>query len=246
MKEKIRPLSFVIWTLALGLAPHLNAAPGAILLDAPDFIIPIGESGTLDLYSDGRAPETSGFNALGRQRITLQANSVSSGSLTLNLHFPGFSLDAEELAAGLPEGAALRLTLRDFDLVRSRVSGGATFQETAALSAINGVPLTSLMPLASYLPAGRNHTDNQTLTLDPLLLKEPSLAESFFGPLVLSFTLTATLTTGPSSITVFNTPEHIASEVRLTMVPEVVPEPSTLALLGVGALWLAFAMRRRR
>lgn len=244
MKEKLRPLPFVVLTLTLGLTLQLHAAPGAISINAPDFIIPVGgQSGTLDLFSDGRAPETSGFNALGKQRLTLQGNSVSAGMLTLNLHFSGFPLGE---GAAEVNGAALRVRVRDLDFMGDRVGPGAMLRETAVLSSINGVPLAAPMPLASYLPEGTTHTDNNLLALDPLLLRGSALPASFAGPLVLSFTLTATLTTGSLPITMVNTPENISSDVSLTVVPQTVPEPSTAALLGVGGLWLAFALRRRR
>ena len=226
--EKIALLAVAL--IALELTPKLHAAPGGILLDAPDFVIPIGANGTLDLFSDGRAPETSGFNVLGRQRLTLQANSVSSGTLTLNLHFLGFPL-AEGAEVN---GASLRATVRDLDFMKSSIGFGATLQETAALTSINGVPLAAPMVLGNYLPAGMSRTDNQLLTLDPVLLSRSTLPASFAGPLVLSFTLTATLTTGSRPITMVNTPEHIASDVSLTLSPTTVPEPSTFALLGVG------------
>jgi hypothetical protein len=89
-------------------------------------------------------------------------------------------------------------------------------------------------------------TDNRVLTLDPLLLRGDTLPRNFAEPLTLSFTLTATLVnSGSRSLTINNTPEHIGSDVSLTLVPATVPEPSTWALLGLGTLWLGFAIRRR-
>jgi hypothetical protein len=244
MKVDIRKLPFVLSILALGLTPRLGAAPGTITIATPDFIIPLGgEIGTLDLFSDGREPQTSGFNVLGRQRLTLQENSVSTGTLTLNLHFSEGQF--EELPAGFLDGARLQIGVRNLDFLPRRIASGAIFHETAALSAINGVPLAAPMSLANYLPQGTTSTRNQSLTLDPLLLRGPDLPATFSGPLVLSFTLTATLATRQRPLTVFNTPESIP-DVRLTFAPEVVPEPSTPALLGLGALWLLFALRRRR
>ena len=244
MKTKFGSLkNIVMLAVLLGTASQLGAAPGGILINAPDFIIPIGgESGTLDLYSDGRAPETSGFNALGHQRLTLQANSVSSGMLTLNLHFSGFDLDEQAFNVS---GAALRLKVDDIDFLGERVGVGGMMRETAVLRAINGVPLTSPISFQDYLPGGTTRTGRRLLALDSVPLGGPELPASFAGPLVLSFTLTATLTTGRRPMTVNNLPENIASDVSLTVVPATVPEPSTFALLGVGVLWLTFAMRRR-
>jgi len=245
MKMKFDSLEkIVLLAVLLSTASQLGAATGGILINAPDFIIPIGgQSGTLNLYSDGRAPETSGFNVLGHQRLTLQGNSVSSGMLTLNLFFTGFDLDEHTFDV---VGAALHLRVDDVDFTRERIGAGATFQETAALSAINGVPLAAPMSLQDYLPAGTTRTSGKTLTLDSLMLERSTLPASFAGPLVLSFTLTATLTTGSLPISVYNSPEHIASDISLIAVPATVPEPSTFALLGIGGLWLAIAMRRRR
>jgi hypothetical protein len=244
MKEKLRLAKLTLLTLALGLAPQLRAAPGSISIHTPDFIIPLGgQSGTLDLFSDGRAPETSGFNVLRTQRLTLEENSVSMGTLTLNLHFSEAAF--EELPAGFLQGARLQLGVRNLDFMPHRLNSGGVLQETAALSAINGVPLANPMPLSSFLPPGTTSTRNKNLTLEPLHLRGTDVPASFSGPLVLSFTLTATLTAPQHPLTVFNTPESIP-DVRLTFAPEVVPEPSVLALLGIGALWLVFAARRRR
>jgi hypothetical protein len=248
MKMKLSSLekiALLAVALALSPAPRLHAATEPFSFPGIDFIIPMGgQSGTLDLFLDGRAPETTGFNSLGRQRLTLQPNSVSSGTLTLNLHYPAFSFD--EHAFGVSE-ASLRFTLSDVDFQQQRVSPGVFLLETAALSAINGVPLPMPMSLDGYLPAGSGRTDNTRLTLDPLLLRGAVLPRSFAEPFTLSFTLTSTLiNTGRRPFAANNSPEHIGSDVSLTLVPATVPEPSTFALLGVGALWLAFAMRRRR
>jgi len=243
MKVVFRPASLVLLTFALGFAPQLGAAP--LSIDAPSFIIPIGgESGTLTLFSDGRAPETTGFNALGRQRLTLQGNSVSSGMLTLNLHFSGFDVDEETFDVS---AASLRLNLRDLDFMPERVRTGTYLQESATLSAINGVPLTTPLLLDGYLPGGTGSTANRVVALNPLLFEGTNLPASFAGPLVLTFTLTATLANNASSpVTINNSREHIASDISLTVVPATIPEPSTYALLGVGVLWLAFTVRRRR
>lgn len=247
MKTKLsllEKIAFLVVTLvALGLTPKLHAATGPFSFPAIDFIIPLAGEGTLDLFLDGRAPETTGFNALGRQRLTLQGHSMSSGTLTLNLHFATFSFDTEAFGVG---EASLRFSLQDVDLTEGPVAPGVFLRETAALSAINGVPFTTPMSLDGYFPNGPHETDNRLLTLEPLLLAGNTLPRSFAEPLTLSFTLTATLVnSGSRPFTANNTPEHIGSDVTLTLVPATVPEPSTFALLGVGVLWLAFAMRRR-
>ena len=248
LNMKLSPLPLLLLTVALGLAPRTDAATeaatGPLSFPATDFIIPFAGEGTLDLFLDGRKPETSGINALGRQRLTLQGHSVSSGTLTLNLHFPAFSFDTQ--AYGVDD-ASLRFALRDVDILDAQIRPGVILRETAALSAINGVPFATAMSLGGYLPTGTRRTDNQLLTLDPLQLRGSSLPASFAEPFTLSFTLTATLiNSGSRPVTVNNSPEHIGSDVSLTLVPATVPEPSTWVLIGLGGLWLAFGMRRRQ
>jgi len=227
----------------LGAAPT-PAPPAPATITGPNFFIPIGgQNGTLDLYSDGRAPETSGFNVLGSQRMTVPGNSVSAGMLTLNLHFSGFALDPMFPV----ESARVQFTVRDLDFMPERITSGASLVETAALSAINGVPLATPMQLGGYLPEGTTRTGGQLLTLDPIHLSQSSLPMNFAEPFVLSFIFTATVTTRDARpVTIINSAEQITSGVTLTLSPDPVPEPSTLALLGIGTLWLAVAWRRRR
>ena len=241
---KFRLLKTLALTVGAGLTLQLGAAPLPLSITAPDFLIPVGgQSGTLTLFSDGRAPETSGFNVLGRQRLTVPGNSVSSGTLTLNLNFSGFSVDPLFSV----DGARLQFSVHDLDFMSERITSGASLRETAALSAINGVPLATPMQLGDYLPVGTTDTGGRILTLDPIRLMQPAFPVNFAEPFVLSFLFTATVTTRDSrSVTVINSPERITSDVTLTLAPDPVPEPSTLALLGVGALWLAAAWRRRR
>jgi hypothetical protein len=244
---KFRLLQLLVLTVVTGMAPQVGAEPPALSLSVPEFLIPLdGQAGTLTLYADGRAPETSGFNALGHQRLTVGANRVSSGTLTLNLVFPGFSL---EDAAAVIGGARFGLRMRDVDFMGDQVAPGVTLTETAALTAINGLPLGSRIDLASYVPFGTEATDNQMLTLDPVRVDGPVLPANFAAPFTLTFTLTATLVNrSRQAFTTINSPESITSDVNLSLVPANVPEPSTWALIGLGALLglTQVVLRRRR
>jgi hypothetical protein len=243
---KFRPLYSLALAMVTGIAPRLGAAaPEVLSISAPEFLIPLGgKTGTLTLYADGRAPKTRGFNALGHQRLTVRPNHVSSGTLTLNLVFPGFSL--EDSAAAI-DGAQFSLRMRDLDFMGYEVAPGITLTETAALTAINGSPLASPIDLASYVPLGTAVTDNQMLTLDPVRMNG-ALPANFAAPFTLSFTLKATLVNhSRRRFSSINSPESVTSDISLALVPANVPEPSTWALIGLGALLgLAQVLRRRR
>jgi hypothetical protein len=244
-KMKFRLLPILALTVATGVAPPLGAAPDALSISVPEFLIPLGgQAGTLTLYADGRAPETSGFNALGRQRLTVAAHGVSSGTLTLNLVFPGFLLEDPATAIG---GARFGLRMSDVDFMADHIAPGVTLTETAELTAINGIPLASLIDLGRYVPSGTRDTDNQVVTLDPVRMDGPALPANFAAPFTLSFTLTARLVNdGPRPFSMINRPESVNSEINLDLVPANVPEPSTWALIGLGGALLGLTQVLRR
>jgi hypothetical protein len=232
----------VVALLGLCLAPTLAAAD-PIVLTTPNvpFLIPVnGQSGTLTIYSNGSAPTTSGFNALGSQTFTLGANSTSSGSLLLNLVFSGQPL-------GSPiSNATSQFTVTDLDFFTSYVTSTVTLKEAALISYVNGSALGTPINLASYLPTGTTITNNQTITLDPIALMPPLSSANFTNPFVLSLTLSAVVkNSGSKAVTLLNTPESIVSNVSLSLTPQQVPEPSMIVLLGAGLTGLMVGRRRR-
>lgn len=243
---KFRLSQILALAVVAGLVPQLGAAPDALSIASPEFLIPLGgQAGTLTLYADGRAPETSGFNALGHQKVTVGAHSVSSGTLTLNLVFPGFALEDAVATIG---SAQIQARLRDLDFRGDVVAPGVTLTETATLTAINGSPLATAISLGGYLPLGTLITDNEEVVLDPIRLDASALAANFAAPFTLTFKLNATLVNNSrEAFTTINRPESGTSDINLTLVPASVPEPSTWALIGLGALLgLAQVVLRRR
>ena len=217
-----------------------------LMASVPDFLIPIGgQSGALDVYFDGRPPETSGFDVLGSQRVVIRPNSVSAGMVTLNLHLPGFLLDEP---GSLIDKANLKFTVRDLDLFPDLIAPGVTLRETASLTAINGVTLVNPLNFADFLPPGTKVTDNKEITLNSILISQATASGvNFAEPFVLTFTFGATVTSGGiRAFEINNVPESIASNIRLEVVPAVVPEPTKLALLGLGAAMAAWQFARRR
>jgi hypothetical protein len=218
------------------LAPTaLAAGPITLSIATPDFLIPLaGKTGSLTVYSDGSAPGTEGFNALGNQTFTLGAGSTSTGTLILNLWFSGSPLGDPNY---LVNDAHLQFTVDDFDFLTDQVTRYVTLKEYAVIKSINGDPLYSPINLANYLPAGTTDTDDELITLKPIDLMPPLTAADFTNPFIISLKLTATAkNTGTSSVTLVNTPESLISNVSLNLTTTPVPEPSTLFLLGSASL----------
>ena len=182
---------------------------------------------------------------LGSQKVVIRPNSVTAGMVTLNLHLPGFLLDEP---GSVIEKANLKFTVRDLDIFPQLIAPGVTMRETAALTAINGVTLVSPFNFADFLPPGTKVTNNKEISLNSILISQAVAAGvNFAEPFVLSFTFTATVTSGNiRAFEINNAPESIASNIRLEVVPAGVPEPTTLALLSLGAVMAAWRMARRR
>lgn len=215
-------------------------------ITVPDFLIPLGgQTSTLDVYSDGRDPQVTGYNVLGNQRVTLPSRGVSAGSLTLNLHLPAFDAGG---AGAIVESARLQFSVHDLDFTRDSIYPNVTLVETAGLTAVNGVRLAQPINFMDLLPAGTTDTDGRTVTLDPIILSRANVPwVDFSQPYVLTFDFTATITTrADRSYTINNAPEGIANDLTITYQPLVpVPEPGTVTLMGVGALALLIHVLRR-
>ena len=231
----------------VGLPYQAKASP--ITINTPDFLIPVaGQSGVLTVYSDGRAPVTSGFNALGSQTFTLAGGGTSSGQLILNLVFSGSLLGApyNDII-----GALLTLAVTDFDFLTDHITSHVTLNELAVLQNVNGVllPVADRINLIDYLPGGAE-TDDETVMLNSISLTPGPLdLDDYTSELMLSLKLTAVAKNdGWSSVYLINTPESLISNVSLSFTEETiteVPEPSTLLLLGGGLVSVCRRLKKR-
>ena len=217
-----------------------------ISITAPDSIIPLnGKSGTLDIFSDPLLSPIAGgdINVLGSQSFWAPSDPsggvVSTGELLLRLHFSGPPLNYPNAIIG---DASIRFKVIDFDLLPDQVTRKITLLEMALLDGANGMPITPAINLQDYLPASVTNTDDVTVQLDPIDLIPPLTAADFTDPFILSFTLSAELTNTGYKKYLRNTPETILGDMHLKV--NTVPEPNTVALLGLGLLFLTIVSRR--
>ena len=153
----------VLWTV-VGSATRLEAA--SLTINAPNFLIPIGgESGELDIYSNGTAvADPGGFNALGSQTITLAGNSTSSGELLLNFHFSGFPLGDPNY---IITQAILRMSIYDLDFQTDFITQKVTLKETATITSVAGNAVA--INLKNYLPTSSTPTDDRLINLKRII-----------------------------------------------------------------------------
>ena len=213
----------------------------------PDFIIPVDDKhGTLSIDKDSNITQ-SGFDVLGSQVFQMAAGSssspsTSSGTMTLNIEFPGFSVPSGSIISG----ASLMLTVFDFDFFNDIITSHVDLLEVALFNGEN---------LVAYLPNEIDvwtETDEQEIMLDPIQLLAPTgpfEASELALPFTLSFLLEATLTNTGSKIWLMNTPESVVASIGVTVVSESgigepVPEPSTLLLFGTALIGVAIQRRR--
>lgn len=217
--------------------------PNPFTIEIPDFLIPLdGRNSTLDVFSDGTLPSVTGFNVLGSQSVFVRANSVSAGMLTLNLHLPAFLPTGPAHTDEFVRSARLLFSVTDLDLFGDQPFSGLTLQESASVTAINGVRLNSPLTFASLLPAGVTSTDDQTITLNPIDLQSSALPNiDFTQPLVVSLTFNASATVrGVRGFNIINGRERFGASLQVV----VVPEPQTYLLLGLGFAAMSVWHRR--
>jgi hypothetical protein len=242
---KILVCTLIAVASIVGSTTRLEAAPISLSINAPSFLIPIGgKSGVLDVYSNGSAVASGGFNALGSQTFNLAGNSTSSGELLLNFHFSGFPLGDPDFVI---TEAILRLSLYDLDFQTDTITQKVTLKENATITSAGGQALA--LNLKNYLPTPGTPTDDKLVTLKPIQLVPTLLPAGYFSdPFILSIRMNAQVwNTGSQSVNLVNTAERIVSSLKMDVTTTRVPEPGSVLLLGMSLAVLgSFRSRARR
>lgn len=240
------PRAILIAFSAFALQFNLHGADSDVFsVTVPNFLIPLeNRTGTLDVYGDGSPAQVTGYNLLGNQRVFLPANGNSAGSATLSIHLPGFDPAASGAAV---ESLRLQISVRDMDFESDQIYPGVFLTESASLTSINGVRLQQPVNFMDLVPQGAV-TDGQLVALNPLTIRASSVPwVDFSQPQVLSFTFAARVNSrGVRAYTINNAPEGLAERITYTYQLAPVPEPGTLALLGLGLAISGFHFARRR
>ncbi len=238
--------TLAITAAAIVLPLNLFAADSEVFsVNVPNFLIPLdNRTGTLDVYGDGSPNQVTGYNILGSQRVTIRANGESAGSATLNIHLPGFD---EVGSGGVVESLRLNISVRDLDFERDQIAPGVFLLESASLTSINGVRLEQPVNFMDLVPIGAE-TDGRLVELNPLTIRSSSVPwVDFSQAQVLSFTFAASISSRSTrAYTINNDPEGAAERITyIYQIAPAVPEPGTLAVLGLGLAAVGFRFARR-
>ena len=174
---KVFVCTLIAFASILGSSTRAEAASISLPINAPSFLIPIGgKSGVLDVFANGSATASGGFNALGNQTTTVAGGGTSSGTLLLNFHFTGFPLGDPDWAI---TEAILRMSVYDLDFQTDYITQKVKLQETATITSAGGLAIQ--LNLKDYLPAPGTPTDDKTINLKPIQLVPSYLPPGYFA-----------------------------------------------------------------